>query len=142
MKVLRDIMTADVDICDAKDSIYEAAVKMKKDDVGVIPICEGTKLLGVITDRDIVIRAVADKKPESTKVTDAMSSQLITGTPGMSVEEASELMSKEQIRRLPIVENSALVGIVSLGDISIHKESDAKAGTALSEISEHRDQLQ
>ncbi|UZJ77287.1 CBS domain-containing protein [Fictibacillus sp. KU28468] len=142
MKTISDIMTTNVDSCSPQDSIYEIAVKMKQDDVGVIPVCEGKKLLGVITDRDIVIRAVAEKKQGSTKVTDVMSSELITGSPDMNIEEASDLMSKDQIRRLPIVENSNLVGIVSLGDIAVHKETDSKAGAALSEISEQRDQLQ
>ncbi|SFE11051.1 CBS domain-containing protein [Bacillus sp. OV194] len=142
MKTISDIMTTNVDACSPQDSIYEIAVKMKQDNVGVIPVCEGKKLLGVITDRDIVIRAVAEKKQGSTKVTDVMSSELVTGSPDMNIEEASDLMSKDQIRRLPIVENSNLVGIVSLGDIAVHKETDSKAGAALSEISEQRDQLQ
>jgi CBS domain-containing protein len=142
MKTLRDIMTASVDTCSPQDNVYEAAVKMKNDDVGVIPVCENGSLLGVITDRDIVLRGVAEKKPGSTRITDIMSDKLVTAGPDMGIEEAAQLMSRDQIRRLPVVENNKLVGIVSLGDISVHRESDSKAGHALSGISEERDQLQ
>ncbi|MGC4375512.1 CBS domain-containing protein [Fictibacillus sp. Mic-4] len=143
MQKLSDIMTKNVNVCSPQDNVYEAALKMKEDNVGVIPICDNEQLLGVITDRDIVIRAVADKKPGSTKVTDIMSNEkLVKAGPDMTVEEAASLMSKHQIRRLPVVENNKLVGIVSLGDIAVRKESDSKAGYALSEISEQHGQIQ
>ncbi|WNB90521.1 CBS domain-containing protein [Bacillus sp. NEB1478] len=142
MKQIRDVMTANVDFVTPADNVYEAAVKMKQDNVGVIPVCENNQLLGVITDRDIVIRGVAEKRPGSTKVSDIMSSDLYTASPEMSVEEASNLMAEKQIRRLPIVENNKLVGIISLGDLSLTKESNSAAGHTLSEVSEHNDQLQ
>lgn len=136
MDYVRDVMTSNVEYCTPLDNVYEVAVKMKKLDVGAIPICENDHLLGMITDRDIVIRGVAEKRPNSTRVTDIMSEHLITADPGMSVEDAAELMAKHQIRRLPIVENNRLVGICSLGDLAVHKGSDDDAGHALSEISE------
>ncbi|MGP4080369.1 CBS domain-containing protein [Pseudalkalibacillus sp. R45] len=136
MKKLREIMTENVDFCTTLDNVYEAAVKMKEDHVGAIPVCEDDKLVGMITDRDIVIRGVAEKKPNASKITDVMSNEIITGTPDMEIEEAVKLMSKHEIRRLPIVEQSKLVGIVSLGDLAIHYESDQQAGMALTEISE------
>lgn len=139
---LRDIMTTDVDCCTAEDNIYEAAVKMKNDDVGVIPVLENNHLIGVITDRDIVIRCVAEKKPNSTRITDVISTNLVTGTPDMSVEAAEELMATEQIRRLPILENDKLVGVVALGDLAVHQQTNSMAGNALSSISEDRDQIQ
>lgn len=142
MKKISDIMTKNVDFVTPLDNVYEVAVKMKQDDVGVIPVCENDQIIGVITDRDIVIRGVAEKRPGSTKVSDIMSENLHTGSPDMSVEEAAELMADKQIRRLPIVENNKLVGIVSLGDLSVRKESDNAAGQALSQVSEQRDQLQ
>ncbi|MDG5788321.1 CBS domain-containing protein [Evansella sp. AB-P1] len=138
MKMLRDIMTDEVEVCKPEDNVYEAAVKMKQYDVGAIPICEGKKLLGLITDRDIVIRGVAEKKPNSTQVTDVMSEQLLTATPDMSVDEAAKMMAEKQIRRLPIVDNGNLVGICSLGDLAIHSSTEDEAGFALSEISEHQ----
>jgi CBS domain-containing protein len=142
MKKISDIMTRNVDFVTPLDNVYEVAVKMKQDDVGVIPVCENEQIIGVITDRDIVVRGVAEKRPGSTKVSDIMSEDLFTGSPEMSVQEAAELMAEKQIRRLPIVENNKLVGIISLGDISLNKESDDAAGQTLSEVSEHRDQLQ
>ena len=136
MEHVRDVMTTDVEYCSPVDNVYEVAVKMKECDVGAIPICEGDQLLGMITDRDIVIRGVAEKRPNSTRVTDVMSEHIITAEPNMSVEDAAKLMAKNQIRRLPIVENNQLVGIVALGDLAIHEGTDDDAGYALSEISE------
>lgn len=136
MDHVRDVMTSSVEYCTPLDNVFEVAVKMKELNVGAIPICENDHLLGMITDRDIVIRGVAEKRPNSTRVTDIMSEHLITADPGMSIEEAAKLMAKNQIRRLPIVENNRLVGICSLGDLAVHKGSDDDAGYALSEISE------
>jgi CBS domain-containing protein len=136
MDHVRDVMTSNVDYCTPLDNVFEVAVKMKDLNVGAIPICENDHLLGMITDRDIVIRGVAEKRPNSTRVTDIMSENLITADPGMSIEDAAKLMAKYQIRRLPIVENNRLVGICSLGDLAVHKGSDDDAGYALSEISE------
>ena len=136
MTTVQEIMTRDVDFCSAEDNIYEAALKMKKGDVGMIPVLDSDKsLIGVITDRDIVIRCVAEKKPGSTKITDVISTHLVTGTTDMSIDDIESLMSSEQIRRIPIVENNKLVGVVSLGDLATRRESDSRAGIALSSIS-------
>ncbi|QFT88741.1 Hypoxic response protein 1 [Bacillus sp. THAF10] len=137
MKKVRDIMTTDVDCCTPLDNVYEVASKMRDLDVGAIPIVENGKLLGMITDRDLVVRGIAEKHPGSNQVTNVMSDHLITISPEESLAEASELMSEHQIRRLPVVENGHLIGIVSLGDLAIHNYSDDQAGDALSEISEH-----
>ncbi|WP_137789770.1 CBS domain-containing protein [Bacillus sp. E(2018)] len=142
MKKVSEIMTKNVDFVTPLDNVYEVAVKMKKDDVGVIPVCENDQIIGVITDRDIVVRGVAEKRPGSTKVTDVMSEDLYTGSLDMTAEEAADLMADKQIRRLPIVENNKLVGIISLGDLSLAKESDSAAGHTLTQVSEQRDQIQ
>jgi CBS domain-containing protein len=134
--VLKDVMTREVDYCTPLDNVYEVAVKMKNDNVGIIPICENDQIIGVITDRDIVVRGVAERHPGSTKVTDVMSEKLITGTPDMTIEEAANIMAEHQIRRVPIVENNRLVGIVSLGDLAVNSSSANDAGHALEEISE------
>ncbi|MFA9557330.1 CBS domain-containing protein [Evansella sp. AB-rgal1] len=136
MKMLRDIMTEEIEVCNPEDNVYEAALKMKQMDVGAIPICKDRQLLGMITDRDIVIRGVAEKRPNSTQVTDIMSERLLTAEADMSVDDAAKMMADHQIRRLPIVENSNLVGIVSLGDLAVHTSTANEAGYALSEISE------
>ncbi len=143
MTSVRDIMTKNVECCTEQDNIYEAALKMKQDDVGMIPVLDSNQsLIGVITDRDIVIRCVAEKRPNSTKITDVISTNLVTGSPDMSIDELEELMASEQIRRIPIVENNRLVGIVALGDLAVRRETDSKAGIALSAISEDHDQSQ
>ncbi|MDE5413097.1 MAG: CBS domain-containing protein [Bacillaceae bacterium] len=136
MEHLRDIMTTDVEYCTPVDNVFEVAVKMKQEDCGAIPICENGQLLGMITDRDIVIRGVAEKRPNSTQVTEIMSEKLITATPDMTVDDAAKMMAEKQIRRLPIVENNKLVGIVALGDIAVHRGTMDEASFALSEISE------
>lgn len=133
---IRDIMTDDVECCTLLDNIYEVALKMKELNVGAIPIVDQEKIVGMITDRDIVIRGVAEKHPGSTKVEDIMSSKLITISADASTKEAAKLMAEHQIRRLPVVEGDKLVGIVSLGDFAIRELTDDQAKTALTEISE------
>jgi CBS domain-containing protein len=136
MGIIRDIMTTEVESCTLLDNVYEVAVKMKEYDVGAIPIVDGENLVGMITDRDIVIRGVAEKNPPSSKVEKVMSDHLVTIKPDTSTDEAARLMSEHQIRRLPVVEGNKLVGIVSLGDFAINPKMDNQAEEALSEISE------
>ncbi|MBU9711247.1 CBS domain-containing protein [Evansella tamaricis] len=138
MKTLREVMTSEVEICNPKDNVFEAAVKMKDNDCGAIPICEGEELIGMITDRDIVVRGVAEKKPNSTAVTDIMTENLMTAGADMSVDDAAKMMAENQIRRLPIVDGNRLVGIVALGDLAVHTSTEDEAGYALSEISEQQ----
>jgi CBS domain-containing protein len=136
MQTVRDVMTTNVEACTTLDNVYEVAAKMKELNVGAIPIIENGQIMGMITDRDLVIRGIAERKPNSQKVTDVMSEHLVTVSPDMSIEEASQLMAKHQVRRLPVVQNGQLVGIVALGDLAVNKYSDEKAGAALTEISE------
>lgn len=136
MGTIKDIMTTNVETCSILDNVFEVAVKMKEWNVGAIPIVDNEKLVGMITDRDIVVRGIAEKHPGSTKVESIMSGELITCSPDTISKEAAELMAKHQIRRLPVVENEKLVGIVSLGDFATNKLTDSQAGKALSEISE------
>ncbi|NSL50749.1 CBS domain-containing protein [Calidifontibacillus erzurumensis] len=136
MKTVRDIMSTNVEYCTPQDNAYEVASKMKDLNVGAIPIVENGQLIGMITDRDLVVRGIAEKRSGSNAVTNLMTDELVTISPSATVEEAARLMAEKQIRRLPVVENGQLVGIVSLGDLAIEEESDQKAGYALSEISE------
>ncbi|MBB6454999.1 CBS domain-containing protein [Salirhabdus euzebyi] len=136
MKLVRDIMTTGVECCSTNDNIYEAALKMKQLDVGAIPIVDENKnLLGIVTDRDLVLRGYANKKPGSTSVSECMSEDLYSVTPDTDLQEASKMMSDKQIRRLPVVENGKLTGIISLGDLALDKQSDQAAGEALEDIS-------
>ena len=137
MKSIREVMTTDVEYCKPVDNVFEVAVKMKELNVGAIPICdEKENLLGMITDRDIVIRGIAEKRSGSFAVTDVMSEDLYTVNPDTSVEEAAQIMAEKQVRRLPVVEQGKLVGIVSIGDLAVEEKTDEQAGHALSEISE------
>ncbi|MBO0959240.1 CBS domain-containing protein [Neobacillus sp. MM2021_6] len=136
MEEIREIMTDNVECCTLLDNMYEVAVKMKELNVGAIPIVDEEKLVGMITDRDIVIRGVAEKHPGSTKVEDIMSKTLVTVTPDTSSRDAAKLMAEHQIRRLPVEENGKLLGIVSLGDFAISELTDDQAKEALTEISE------
>lgn len=137
MKSVKDIMSTDIVVCRKEETLHDAAVKMKDRNVGVIPVCsDNQELLGVITDRDLVLRGYADKKPDTTKVQEVMSEHLHYTKSDTSVQEATKLMAQEQIRRLPIVVNGKLVGIVSLGDLSLEEKSNNAAGHALEDISE------
>ncbi len=136
MKSVRDVMSTNVEYCTPVDNAFEVATKMKDLNVGAIPIVDNGNLLGMITDRDLVVRGIAEKRSGSNAVTNLMSQELITVSPTSSVHEAAQIMAEKQIRRLPVVENGQLVGIVSLGDLAVENDSDQKAGYALSEISE------
>jgi CBS domain-containing protein len=144
MKVrkIRDIMTSDVETCTLLDNVFEVAVKMKDLNVGAIPIVDEDRLVGMITDRDIVIRGVAEKHPPSSKVEAVMSDHLVTATQDMTTEEATKLMAEHKIRRLPVVEGDKLVGIVALGDFAVNELTDEQAQHALTEISEPGNPMQ
>ncbi len=136
MEQVREVMTDNIESCTLVDNVFEVAVKMKELNVGAIPILDQDKLVGMITDRDIVVRGVAEKHPGSTKVEDIMSNNLITISPEATTKEAAKLMAEHQIRRLPVMEGDKLVGIVSLGDFAIRELTDDQAKEALTEISE------
>ena len=136
MQTVKDVMTTNIHYCTPLDNVFEVAVKMKDYDVGAIPICEDGHLLGMITDRDIAIRGVAEKHPGSTKVTDIMSEKLVTVTADVTVDEAAELMATEQIRRLPVVDGKKLIGMISKVKKETRDLYSDNAGKALSEISE------
>ena len=134
---LRDIMTPNVEVVSAKASLKDAAMKMKELDVGLIPVCDGDRLKGVLTDRDITIRAAADgRDPAKTKVSEVMSTDVAYCLEEQEVEEAVSLMEARQIRRLPVLnQDKRLVGIVSLADIAVHVGDRDLAGETLEEIS-------
>ncbi|AGT31406.1 hypothetical protein M493_05540 [Geobacillus genomosp. 3] len=136
MQTVRDVMSTDVQYCTPLDNMYEVAVKMREFNVGAIPIVDHGRLVGMITDRDLVVRGIAEKHPGSTAVTEVMSRELVTVSPDDSVQKAADLMARHQIRRLPVVADGRLVGIVALGDLATNRYSDESAGRALSEISE------
>lgn len=136
MSKVKEIMTNDVDHCTLLDNVFEVALKMKELNVGAIPILDGEKLVGMITDRDIVTRCIAEKHPASSKVESIMSKEIYTISSEATSKEAVKIMAEHQIRRLPVVDQGKLVGIVSLGDLAVHHLTDDQAQEALSEISE------
>ncbi|HKL78947.1 MAG TPA: CBS domain-containing protein [Mobilitalea sp.] len=136
MKV-KEIMTKDIACLCSDDSIERAAQLMKQYDVGSIPVCTKDKVIGIVTDRDIAVRSVASGEASGRqRVGDIMSTDLVVASPEMEVQEAAMLMSDRQIRRLPIVENNSLIGIVALGDISLEPAVQSSAEQALKNISE------
>lgn len=135
MKV-RDIMTKNVAYVNPSSTVVEAAQLMQKHNVGSIPVMDQNGILGIVTDRDIVVRNVAhNKSPQSTPVSDVMTSQVTTVSPDMDVDQVSSMMARQQIRRIPVVENNKLVGMVALGDLATNARSDMEASEALTEIS-------
>jgi CBS domain-containing protein len=135
---LRDIMTRNVEVVNGNASLKEAATKMKKLDVGLIPVCDGDRLKGLLTDRDITIRATANgRDPSKTKVNEVMSTDIAYCLEDQAVDEAVILMEARQIRRLPILnQDKQLIGIVSLADIAVHVGDRDLTGETLEEISE------
>jgi len=134
---IKEIMSKDVACLNPEDSIEKAAQLMKQYNVGSIPVCSNNTVTGIVTDRDIALRSVASgQESGKRKVSDIMTSNPIVGNPEMDVHDASKIMSEEQIRRLPIVENNTLVGIVSLGDISLEPILSDNAQDALKNISQ------
>ncbi|WP_069997653.1 CBS domain-containing protein [Cellulosilyticum sp. I15G10I2] len=137
MKV-KDIMSKEIASLCTDDSIEKAAQLMKQHDVGSIPVCSQEKVVGIVTDRDIALRSVAEgQNSQQQKVKEIMTSNPVVGSPEMNVNEAAKIMSQEQIRRLPIVENNNLVGMVALGDISLEPQLQDNAEEALHHISQH-----
>ncbi|MGQ3477655.1 CBS domain-containing protein [Paenibacillus sp. TY11] len=139
MKKVQEVMTKKCVTVTPQDNIYEVAVKMKDNDTGFIPVVEregSDKLIGVITDRDLVVRGYADKHSGSSSVDAVMTTGIRTASADMSVDQAAELMAEQQIRRLPVTEGDRLIGIVSIGDLAVRNIFADNAGEALSHISE------
>jgi len=133
---VRDIMTKNVAYINPKATVIEAAQLMQKHNVGSIPVCDQSGVIGIVTDRDIVVRNVAHgTNPQSTSVQDVMTSKITTVNPEMDLNDLSNLMSREQVRRLPVVENNKLIGIVAIGDMAADFRSDTEAANALTDIS-------
>jgi len=132
---IREVMTPNPRTVSPDDTIQSAARIMRDEDTGAIPVVENGRPVGMVTDRDIVVRAVADGGQVSRPVRDIVTTGVISVTPEMSTREANELMSEHQVRRLPVVENDQLVGIVSLGDLAVKEGKDRRTGDTLQDIS-------
>jgi CBS domain-containing protein len=136
MPQIRELMTSDPRTVSPGDSVVDAARAMREEDAGVVPVADGDRLVGVVTDRDIAIRVVAEgKDPSSTTVQDIASQELVTVDPQQDLDEALRLMAQHQVRRLPVVEEDGkLVGIVAQADVARHGD-DARTGEVVEDIS-------
>ena len=136
MNQVADVMTRDVRVVSPKDSIQRAAQCMDELNVGVVPVCDGSKLLGMVTDRDITVRGVAAGKMADTPVTEVMSEHVRWCYEDQDIDEVMDEMRDAQIRRLPVISrDKKLVGIVSLGDLADRGSDDKRVGETLKDIS-------
>ncbi|RKP55596.1 CBS domain-containing protein [Cohnella endophytica] len=137
MTMVSEVMTKNVKFCKPHDSVTTAAKIMREINCGSVPVCEGNKVIGMITDRDIVINCVADGKDcNSVHCHDCMTTNVITCSPEMDVHECARLMAEHQIRRIPVVRNGEMIGICAIGDLARINIYANEAGEALSQISE------
>lgn len=138
MPQLKEIMTPSVDVISPNATTADAARKMKDLDVGAIPVCDGNILLGMITDRDLVLRVMAiSRNPMEARVSEAMSPDVYFRYEDEEAETAAALMSEKQIRRLLILSRTRkLVGIVSLGDLAVDGLDNQTSGTVLQQVSD------
>lgn len=135
MKV-KDIMTKNVAYIKPESSITEAAKLMQQHNVGSIPVCDKSGVVGMVTDRDIVVRnVIMGTDPQSTPVSNIMTTKIATVTSDTDINQLENIMSQNQVRRIPVVDNNTLVGIVALGDLATDKRFDTEASAALTDIS-------
>ena len=138
MKV-KDLMTRDPATLGPDATLGEAATLMKQEDCGSIPIVRDGRLVGIVTDRDIVVRAIAaGKDPKSTRVSEVMSADPVTVRSDDEAKEAESLMAERQIRRLPVCDDGRLAGILVIGQLARREHDEEKVGETLKEISEPR----
>lgn len=132
----REIMTKSVRTASPEMSVRVVAALMREGDMGAVPVVDGGKLIGIVTDRDIVVRVVAEGKGPETPVSEAMTTVLFTVTPDDFVFEAIRLMGDKQVRRIPvIIETGELAGIIAMADVALETEDEREIAETLEEIS-------
>ena len=136
MAAIRDLMTENPEACAPSATVADAARVMRDQDVGPVPVVEGDRLVGIVTDRDLVVRVLAEgRDPSSTTLGEIASSDLTTVSPDTDLHEALDLMSASQVRRLPVVEGGRLVGIVAQADIA-RAADEEQTGEVVQDISQ------
>jgi len=137
MMKIKDIMTSDPHVVSPNETVSHAAKLMKELNVGSLPVCDGSRLVGMITDRDITTRSTAQgSNPQNIMVSEVMTPKIRYCFEDQDISEAARLMQDEQIRRLPVLDRQKqLVGILSLGDLSVDADMDTLSGKTLEEIS-------
>lgn len=132
----REIMTKSVRAAGPDATLREVAAMMRDGDMGAVPVVDGGKLIGIVTDRDIVVRAVATGKAADSKIAEVMTTELFTVTPDDFVFEAIRLMGDKQVRRIPVVNNDgSLAGIIAMADVALEMEDEREIAETLEEIS-------
>ncbi len=131
-----EIMTKSVKTVSPTDSVQKAAAIMKEVDCGSVPVTEGGRVVGMLTDRDIAVKVVAEGKNSDTPVKAPMTHEVVTIAPATDARKAANTMAENQVRRLPVVENQKLVGILAIADLARVNIFVSESGHALSEISE------
>ena len=133
---LKEIMTKQVLTVHPEERVAVAARMMARNNIGSLPVCDAQgRICGMVTDRDLVVRCMAADGPGKMKVRDVMTGNVITAAPDMEAAMAAHLMGRQQIRRLPVVKDGKLCGMISLGDLAVSEESAYDANDALTEIS-------
>jgi len=132
----REIMTSNVRTASPATPLREVAEMMRDGDVGSLPVVDGGKLVGIVTDRDIVVRAIAEGKEASAPVSEAMTTEIYAVRPDDFVFEAIRMMGDKQVRRVPVVgESGELAGIIAMADIALEMEDEREIAETLEEIS-------
>ena len=135
MAQIRDVMTTNPTTVERSTSVLEAAKVMAGEDVGPLPVTEGGRLVGIITDRDVVVRVLAEERDaQATTVGDICSSDLVTVTPEDDLDQALRKMASAQVRRLPVVEGDRIIGIVAQADVA-RQAPEQQTGEIVEEIS-------
>ncbi len=133
---IRDVAMKEMHCAEPAMDLSEVATMMKRHNIGVVPVCEGKKLLGMLTDRDLVISCMAaDMDPKECTAREYMTAKPVTVTPDTELEEAAKMMGREQLHRLAVIENGDLAGIISLGDIATILDDDSLIAGTLRKIS-------
>ena len=140
---LKEVMTPNVEVIHPNATLQEAAQKMKGLDVGPLPVCDGEQLVGMLTDRDITVRATAEgRDPKTTKIHEVMTPEVLYVFEDEDVSEAARIMTEQQVRRLVVLNQAKqLAGIISLGDLAVHTGDVQQAGETLEGVSEPSEPL-
>ena len=139
MQQVKDIMTPQAEVASPDETVEEAAATMKTLDIGVLPVCDEEGLVGIVTDRDFVVRVLAAKRdPKAVRIGEVMTPNIVYCFEDEDVSRAASLLAEHQIRRLPVLSRGSrsLVGIVSLGDLAVHEETGQISGEVLENVSQ------
>jgi CBS domain-containing protein len=138
MQYVKDVMTPQAEVASPDQTVEDAAVIMKTLDIGVLPVSDEEGLVGILTDRDIVVRVLGDKRdPKAVRVGEAMTPNIVSCFEDDDLDKAAKLFADHQIRRLPVLNSTKeLVGILSLGDLAVRGEDERKSSAVLEDVSQ------